>query len=411
MPTTRRQTAIAEGKIKPAEKTATAEDQKTEDEDAGAEHQDIKDEGNEEPASGEKRKHPTKHEEKQEEPPIKMHKAEITDESIPKDYKSGPKGMYKIGTIERGHIYFFYRPRVQREEVTSIEDIRNFHMLMIPRPPQYLADASAQEKAGDVKPEESENMKVLEPGADAVPAPEPTDSQKKFYRLVTVGKKKLPDPESAGKEGSKRKEMFWATVTAVGEDLKSLVDELGPKMYDTKTRGTRHEGAARLVARGAYAIVNSDAKMPSERTTHFGYHISHPSELGEVQQELGIYPAASFILQVRNPRAPPQAPIQQHAKPLNIRKGEGAIKGRESFGLRFSSCETPELLNYKYAQVLMIAAHEGEEGLEKDLGEGRGVALSETEVKEGHESIKKVFAELGLDLDKFPTEPLEGSWT
>jgi hypothetical protein len=105
MPTTRRQTAIAEGKIKPAEKTATRRGrppgkttkQKTEDEDAGAEHQDIKDEGNEEPAPGEKRKHPTKHEEKQEEPPIKMQKAEITDESIPKDYKSGPKGMYKIG--------------------------------------------------------------------------------------------------------------------------------------------------------------------------------------------------------------------------------------------------------------------------------------------------------------------------
>lgn len=39
------------------------------------------------------------------------------------------------------------------------------------------------------------------------------------------------------------------------------------------------------------------------------------------------------------------------------------------------------------------------------------LALSEMEEKEGHESIKEVFAELGLDLDKFPTEPLEGSWT
>lgn len=258
-------------------------------------------------------------------------------------------------------------------------------MLLIPRPPQYLADTSAQDKAGDVKPEESENMKVLEPGADAVPAPEPINWKKKFYRLITVGKKRLPDPESSGKEASKRKEMFWATVTAVGEDLKSLVDELGPKSYETKTRGTRHEGAARLVARGGYAIVNSDAKMPSERTTHFGYHISHPSELGEVQQELGIYSASSFILQVRNPSAPPQGPIQQHSKPAEYpnwimhgvfgasTEGEGAIKGRESYGLRFSSCETPELLNYKYAQVLMIAAHEGEDGLEKSLGEGRGI--------------------------------------
>lgn len=107
MPTTRRQTAIAEGKINPAEKTSSATrrgrppgkttKQKMENEDADPEHQDIKDEGNEESALGAKRKHPTKHTEKQEEPPIKIHKAENSDESVPKDYKSGPKGMYKIG--------------------------------------------------------------------------------------------------------------------------------------------------------------------------------------------------------------------------------------------------------------------------------------------------------------------------
>jgi hypothetical protein len=64
--------------------------------------------------------------------------------------------------------------------------------------------------------------------------------------------------------------------------------------------GTRHESPARLVGRGGYAIVNSEAKTPSKRETHLGYHLSHPSttELGEVQESLEIYSASSFILQI-----------------------------------------------------------------------------------------------------------------
>jgi len=47
-------------------------------------------------------------------------------------------------------------------------------------------------------------------------------------------------------------------------------------------------------------------------------------------------------------------------------------RGRESYGLRFSSCETPEMLDFEGAQLLLIASREGEEGLEASLGEGRG---------------------------------------
>ena len=47
-------------------------------------------------------------------------------------------------------------------------------------------------------------------------------------------------------------------------------------------------------------------------------------------------------------------------------------RGRESYGLRFASCETPEMLDFEGAQLLLIASREGEEGLEASLGEGRG---------------------------------------
>lgn len=145
----------------------------------------------------------------------------------------------------------------------------------------------------------------------------------------------------------------------------------------------------RLVARGGYAIVNSEAKTPSQRETHLGYHVSHPppTSLGEVQISLGIYSASSFVVQVKNPCAPANNPQQAHANSADYpewimrdifgkssQKGQG--RGRESYGLRFASCETPELLDYKGAQLLLIAARQGEEGLETSLGEGRGRGTS-----------------------------------
>jgi hypothetical protein len=55
--------------------------------------------------------------------------------------------------------------------------------------------------------------------------------------------------------------------------------------------------------------------------------------------------------------------------------GKGS-KGRQSYGLRFSSCDTTELLDAEGAQLLLIAAREGEEGLETSLGGGRGKSKS-----------------------------------
>ncbi|KAG6846176.1 hypothetical protein H0H93_015588, partial [Arthromyces matolae] len=266
------------------------------------------------------------------------------------------------------------------------------HMLLVPRPPKFSVQQPREDDKGSditnrAKKEEREGiskemeMELLAPGADAIPAPETLDDSKKHYRLLTIGKKHLPDPQVGG-AGKGRKETFWATVSAVGDDLHNLEKGLGEKTYETKTRGTRHEAPARLAARGVYALVNNEPTVPSKRATHFGYHISHPSpsELGSVQEELGIGEAASFVMQVKNPLAPAMAPQQAHTKGAEYSediltgvfgKG-GGKKGREKYGLRFATCEMPELLDYERAEVLLIAARGGEEGLETSFGEGRG---------------------------------------
>ncbi len=58
----------------------------------------------------------------------------------------------------------------------------------------------------------------------------------KHYRLISIGTKSLPNPKHGG-SGHGRKEAFWATVNAVGDDMEALNKGLGEKTYETKTMG------------------------------------------------------------------------------------------------------------------------------------------------------------------------------
>ena len=285
-------------------------------------------------------------------------------------------------------------------------------MLLIPRPPEFpVSDPHVPGGAQKQYPTETEDieMRVLQPGTDTVPdvADTHTKNTNTKYRLITVGSKMLPAPEETAPGRGNSKEKFWATVTAVGDDLDSLEAGLEAKSYETRTRGrvnillfmrdltsnffyapgTRHEEPVRLAARGGYAIVNADADIPSQRKTHLGYHVSHPNpqEMELIQSELGINSASSFVLKIRNPaHARVTGSMQTHAKNaqypdsllrevFGVGGGKsGARRGRKLYGLRFANCETTELLDYEDAQILLIAGRDGETGIEQSLGGGGG---------------------------------------
>lgn len=78
-------------------------------------------------------------------------------------------------------------------------------------------------------------MSLISPGADVVPEKEPQNQINKRFRLITVGKKQLPDPLGSGRGG--RRQTFWATVVTVADDLHKLEKGLGEQTYETKTRG------------------------------------------------------------------------------------------------------------------------------------------------------------------------------
>lgn len=145
--------------------------------------------------------------------------------------------------------------------------------------------------------------------------------------------------------------------------------------------GTRHTPPVRLAGRGVYAIVNSQGNVPSRNATHLGYHLSHPTELGDVQKALGIHIASSFVIQVKNPKA--EAPAGQRVGLPESRRAmysEGIMKhvfgrgekGRSSIGLRFTNCNCIELLEHEGAELLLIPARTGTEGNDQSLGNGRG---------------------------------------
>ncbi|KAJ6477063.1 hypothetical protein C8R45DRAFT_1008689 [Mycena sanguinolenta] len=337
------------------------------------------------------------------EPAKKKVKIETPAEEIARRDANSPR---QPGTMERGHVYFFFRPRVQTDDPSSIDDVKNLHMLLVPRPPKFSAEDDTAET-----PEEDE-MKVLEHGADAVPASAPFDMPKKHYRLITIGKKTLPDPES--RHGGK-KESFWATVTAVGDDLDTLEKGLGEHTYETKTRGTRHDPPARLVARGCYAIVNNDAEKPSQESTYLGYSLSHPApdDFGPAHIELGIQRAGAFVLQVKNPEASEGLSTKRVVFPPAIMDGVfgKGTRGRDPNGLRFAPCAKPQMLDYTGVELLFIAVRGGESGLEETLGKGRGESLTEAGEMDEVLSVQEIFRELwGGEDEQLLPEALNGEW-
>lgn len=177
------------------------------------------------------------------------------------------------GTLEHGQICFLYRPKVQLEAAHSLEDVQRFFMLLLPK------------------------------DSDSAP----TCS----WRLMNIGRKHLPghnDPKM-GEKG--RPETIWRLFVAVGSEMSALRDSLGPKEYETKTRGqwpegdiltsylladtwnsgTRKVGAARVAGTGSYLLHSTrdptapkDSKnMSAVYKTRLAYALALPHEVTCVQ--------------------------------------------------------------------------------------------------------------------------------
>jgi hypothetical protein len=246
--------------------------------------------------------------------------------------------------IEQGDIFFFYRPKVNTEEVEDIKDVQRFYM---------------------------------------VTSPEEQEKNKDVYRLFLVGQKQLPEIVE-GKSTSK--ERNWALNILTTSNPDDIHNELLPAEYTTETRGKRRLAAAAPAGEGKYAIVKH------YNHTELAYILELPEIPGPTQREFEIKKEASYIITLKNPdvKVPGFAAAEKNPEyPKNL---------KEKFGdRRWINVEDPELLNYDNTQLLLIGARK------KDVEEELGINIDEEKETERSADL---FKQLKVRKEQVPLNPL-----
>ncbi|KAI0474435.1 hypothetical protein F4859DRAFT_522059 [Xylaria cf. heliscus] len=269
------------------------------------------------------------------------------------------KGEVPSSILEKGIIYFFFRGRVGIDEPSDVDEIQRSYMILRP------LDNDA--KLGEGTIQDTGNI-----------------------RLVAVPKKVFP------RSGRER---WIAFVEKSDISLKTLKEEfLSSSEYETKTVGTRHTPAAKPAAEGIYAITTTG------RESHLAYMITLPSELGEVQAELGLRKKGSFIISTRNPEY--DAP-----RGTTLPKGPDYPEDiRDEFRARRWAPSLPHHLNHVNTQFLLVGESSGiakaTEPQKEDEKEGKEKPEEELEKLEDEDTHRMetlrdddsaaIFADLGV---------------
>lgn len=266
--------------------------------------------------------------------------------------------------LEKGIIYFFFRPRVNVEEPHSINEVARSFCVLRPTPLGATLDKGRVE---------AQNC-----------------------RLLMLPKKKFP---TSGRE----RDMGF--VEKAGMSMKDLHEQfIAGGSYETSTRGERTKPEAKPYAEGVYAITST------KRASHLAYILTVPSEAGDIQQDFGLHKRGSWILQSKNPKYPGPAQLPKNPEyPEHV---------QEKFGdYRWIPLE-PELIDYPNAQFLMIG--EGQDELGKaataepggkqphEEQPGEEVEKLEEENEERIEALggdHAVYEDLGLEAEKYPQVP------
>lgn len=197
--------------------------------------------------------------------------------------------------LERGDVFFFYRPKVEQQEAHGIDDVQRFQMVL--------------RVAGG-----------------------------RLHRMLTIGRKHMPNLQTHERE--------WGFVDLVTEDAAAVADALKAATYETKTRGVRHLAAARPAGEGAYALQRDG------RNLLLAYRLELPTELGPVQQELRIAQEAAYVVAMKNPEVPnpPQIGLREGDR-VDYPKAEQS----EFHGTSWSAPDK-HLLDFERAEFVLVGA-------------------------------------------------------
>ncbi|KAE8382883.1 hypothetical protein BDV26DRAFT_277804 [Aspergillus bertholletiae] len=271
--------------------------------------------------------------------------------------------------LEKGVIYFFYRPRVNVSEPHSLDDVARSFIVLRPIP----LGSSLDHMQGS-----------LETGTKC--------------RLMLLPKKKFP---TSGRE----RDMGF--VEKAGQTMKELRETfIAGEKYETSTQGERTVPEAKPYAEGVYAITSA------KRASHLAYILTIPTEVGPLQEDFGLHARGSWIVQSKNPKYPSPASAQLPKDP------EYPESVREKFQDHRWAPLTPEFIDYPNAQFLMIGRttnDPGKAGTAESDGKPSEEAQPEEELEklegENEERVESlngddsVYNDLGLDASKYPKVP------
>ena len=271
-----------------------------------------------------------------------------------------------VEVLEKGDIFFFYRPKAKviddgsGGDVKSIEDIRRFFMVTA--------------TAANTENEQQQQF-------DGTNSKTPKEGESPRYRLFVIGKKSLPEIRTTE---ARRSERYWAKVGGIFENPQELTGEL---LSDEFRKGD----AARAVGEGKYAIVKH------QDHAELAYVLEMPEEPGEAQRELGIEKEASYIVSIINPKVPVPAGYPSSEEPPNY--PESILKEfgeNENF---VSLARDLRFIDFQNAQMILVGAREGRDVIQKEFG---------IDIREEKETVHTadIFSKLKIEKDRVPTKPL-----
>ncbi|KAL6156789.1 hypothetical protein ACJQWK_06583 [Exserohilum turcicum] len=292
-------------------------------------------------------------------------KESITNEGGAVEESSQREKQIPSNILEKGVIYFFTRNRVGIEDSESVGDLQRTFFVLRPMP--------LGAKLGDGPLADSNNN-----------------------RLFALPKKVFPKSHN---------DRFMAFVEKANVSIKELKESFfGADEYNTKTQGTRRTEPVAPVAEGVYAITRTE-----DRTSHLVYSTTIPSELGEVQDDLGIKDQGSFIISVKNPERSGPAQAQLPQKP------DFPKEFIEEFrGLAWVEAK-PKYLDYEYCQILLIGEkmESGVEPTTKDKKHDKETPQEEIEKLEHEDELRvehlhgddSVYDDLKISKKEYPEVP------
>lgn len=245
--------------------------------------------------------------------------------------------------VEKGIVYFITRGRVGVEDPESVQDLQRTYLVLRPLP----ADA----KLGDGAIQDLKNN-----------------------RLIAIPKKVLP------KSHQDRFMVFVEKSKTTMEDLKENFFQ--GSEYETATVGTRQTHPITPIGEGVYAITSQGAN------THLAYMLTIPSDLGEIQNDMGIRTKGTFLVSLKNPtrKGPANASLPEDPGfPQDILD--------EFRGRAWMPPSRADVFDYPNAQFLLIG--EGEagfdkatEGTSKDQKDNKETPAEEIEQLENEDEIR-----------------------